>query len=330
MNTYPIPRWKVTVAGTDVTDRIRPRLIDLTLTEARKGEADELELKIHDHDGRVEMPKRGETIKVSIGFHDSGLIEKGTFKVDEVEHSGSPDIITIRARSADLTHQLRNRRERSWHDVTLGAILENIAGEHSLKPSIDKDLGTRRIDHLDQTNESDVNLLQRLAKRFDAVATVKNGALIFQPIGKGETAGGLKLPTAVIERASGDQHRYSLVDRDSEYSGVTASYHDKKTGKKKDVTAGEKGNAKKIRKTFATEQEAKENADAEQRRVKRAGANFSYTMAIGRPDLYPEMKITVKGFKKEIDSEKWIIARATHTITGSAGFTTQLELERDS
>ena len=182
---YPIPAWRVVLDGNDLTDRIAPRLIDLTLTECRGGEADQLDLRIHDHDGRMALPRRGVTLTVAIGWRDTGLVDKGTFRVDEVEHSGAPDIITIRARSADLTQKIRTRRERSWHDVTLGKVLRGLAGEHGLKAQIDAKLADIAIPHLDQTGESDVHLLQRLGKQYDAVATVKNGTLLFAPISRG-------------------------------------------------------------------------------------------------------------------------------------------------
>ena len=30
---YPIPAWRVTLDGTDLTERMRPRLLELTITE---------------------------------------------------------------------------------------------------------------------------------------------------------------------------------------------------------------------------------------------------------------------------------------------------------
>lgn len=116
---YPIPAWRVVLDGVDLTERLAPRLLDLSLTESRGDEADQVDLRVHDHDGRLALPRRGVTLQVAIGYEGSGLFDKGTFKVDDVEHSGSPDIITIRARSADLTGAVRRRRERSWHDTTL-------------------------------------------------------------------------------------------------------------------------------------------------------------------------------------------------------------------
>lgn len=323
---YPIPAWRVMLDGQDLTDRMAPRLLDLSLTESRGDEADEVSLRLHDHDGMLALPRRGVTLQVAIGWRDSGLFDKGTFKVDDVEHSGAPDIVSIRARSADLTGAVRSRRERSWHDTTLGDILTAIAGEHSLRPSIAADLASVRIPHLDQANESDINLLTRLGKRFDAVATVKAGALIFAPIGAGTTASGAPLPGVQITRASGDQHRYTVADRDS-YTGVRAYWGDRKAARRTGVLVGTSDNEKKLQATYSTADEARQHAEADFKRLERGTAQLSYRLALGRADIYPEQTVTVSGFKPEIDGTDWLVAKTTHTVDGSGGFVTSLELE---
>lgn len=323
---YPVPAWRVTLDGQDLTERIRPRLLELRLVECRGGEADQVDLVIHDHDGRMALPRREVELRVAIGWVDGGLVDKGTFRVDEVEYRGSPDVITVRARSADLTTLMRTRRERSWHATTLGAVIRNLAGEHGLTPRVADALAAIAVPHLDQANESDVHLLTRLAKRHDAVATVKAGHLLFMPIGSGVTAGGLALPNATITRRDGDRHAWSVTDRDS-YSGVRAYWHDKSGAKRKAVLAGESGNAKRLRTTYNSEQDARENAEAEWRRLQRGAARFTYQLALGRPELYPEQSVTVQGFKEGVDGTEWLIERVTHSITGSGGFTTELELE---
>jgi len=62
-------------------------------------------------------------------------------------------------------------------------------------------------------------------------------------------------------------------------------------------------------------------------RVKRSQATMSYALALGRAELFPEMPVTVVGFKPDIDETPWLVKQVTHTITGDAGFTSQLELE---
>ncbi|MGY4888927.1 UNVERIFIED_CONTAM: phage late control D family protein [Xanthomonas axonopodis] len=324
--SYPIPQWRVVLDGVDLTERIAPRLLDLTLTECRGGEADQLDLRIHDHDGKMALPKRGVQLAVALGWKATGLVDKGTFVVDEVEYSGAPDIITVRARSANLTADMRTRRERSWHNTTLGAVLNALAGEHGLTPHVTEALARTNLTHLDQANESDMNLLTRLGQRFDAVATVKARALLFAPIGAGTTASGKPLPTDTLTRRDGDQHRYAVADRDA-YTGVRAYWMDKGKARRQSVLVGTDENAKRLRESYADEATARQHAHAELERAKRGAAKFDYSLAIGRADLFPEQRITVHGFKPEIDAQSWLIAKATHTVSGSSGFTTALELE---
>ena len=60
------------VAGQDITARINPRLISLTLTEGREGAADSLELRLSDHDGHLAMPAKGATIFIGAPKHAKG------------------------------------------------------------------------------------------------------------------------------------------------------------------------------------------------------------------------------------------------------------------
>ena len=104
-------------------------------------------------------------------------MDKGTFEVDEVEHQGAPDRISIRARAAEMRREMRTRKEKSWHDTNIGAIVETIARQNNLTPRVDPGLAAIKVEHIDQTGESDLHFLTRLAKKHDAVATVKKGHL---------------------------------------------------------------------------------------------------------------------------------------------------------
>ncbi|MBA0289206.1 phage late control D family protein [Stenotrophomonas maltophilia] len=324
---YPIPVWQVVLDGMDITSRLAPRLLDLSLTESRGDEADQVDLRVHDHDGRLALPRRGVTLSLAFGWTDKGMINKGTFVVDEAEHSGPPDIITIRARSADLTRTIRTRRERSWHDTTLGAVLRALAGDHALKVAVDPALDRISLPHLDQANESDVNLLTRLGKRFDAIATIKAGTLIFKPIDGAMTDAGIELPVLRLTRAAGDSHRYSVADRDA-VTGVRAYWGDRGAARRKAVLVGTDDNEKKLQATYANDAEATQHARAELQRLQRGAATLSMRLALGRADVYPGVKLSISGFKPEIDGTDWLVVKATHSIAGSSGFTTSLELER--
>ncbi|EOM4439129.1 phage late control D family protein, partial [Escherichia coli] len=78
------------------------RLMSMTLTDNRGFEADQLDIELNDADGQVGLPVRGAVLTVYIGWKGFALVCKGKFTVDEVEHRGAPDVVTIRARSADF------------------------------------------------------------------------------------------------------------------------------------------------------------------------------------------------------------------------------------
>jgi phage protein D len=319
------PVFKVMVGGTDITRRVESHLGSMTLVACREDHADQLELEFEDTAGRIAMPRKGVSIEVSLGFDTEGMCLQGSYIVDEVEHRGAPDTITVRARSARMAGPLASRKERSWSDTTVGHIVSVIAGEHGLTPRVSSKLANEPIAQLDQT-ESDMALLRRVGKHFDAVATVKHGRLIFAPIGEAKTASGVDIPTLVIHRESGDRHHFQEIDR-SAYTGVQARWYDTGSARGHLALAGKHGHVKVLRGDFPTEAEAQRAAEAELARVKRGSATFTLDLAIGRPDIFPEMPVKLMGWPDAITSYQWIVAKGTHKLDGGGGYITSLELE---
>lgn len=236
-DVYKQPAYRIAVDGVDTTAAIQDRLISLSLTDNRGFEADQVDIVLDDSDGKLDLPPRGAVVRISIGWQDSGMVDKGSYTVDEISHSGTPDTLTIRARSADVCAGLSAQHERSWHYAMLRDIVQTIADENQLLPLISTQLAGQFVDHIDQSNESSANLLTRLARMFDAIATVKNGRLLFIPAGAGISASGKPLPGVVITRESGDSHHFSVADRDT-YTRVKASYYDTHLGAKGDEYFG--------------------------------------------------------------------------------------------
>lgn len=347
----PVPKYKVIIDGTDITNKIKPRLMNMTVTDNRGFEADQVELQLDDSDGLLTMPRRGATMRVWLGWKGTPLIDKGSFTVDELEHSGAPDTLTITGRSVDFRESLNVKKERSFHGKKLSEIIDTIAKNNSLSSVLSTTLKDEVIDHIDQTNESDAAFLVRLAKEFDTIPTVKDGRLLFVRAGLALTATGKAMPAVIIKRESGDHHRFSIADRDA-YTGVVAYWHDKKAAEKKNVklkrrkktttttdtttsTAvvkenelliGSDENVKHLRHTYANKKNAERAAKAEWLRLQRGVAEFTITLATGQPELITELPITVKGFKPQIDEGSWLSTKVLHNVNDN-GYTSQLELE---
>ncbi len=224
-----------------------------------------------------------------------------------------------------------------------------VAARHKLKMALGKDLSDKPVEHIDQTNESDGSFLMRLARQYGAIASVKNGNLLFIRQGQGKSATGKPLPVITITRKDGDSHRFTLADRGA-YTGVIASWlHTREPAKKESTTVKRKRRTKKQKKepeakqgdylvgtdenvlvlnrTYANRSNAERAAKMQWERLQRGVASFSLQLAEGRADLYTEMPVKVSGFKQPIDDAEWTITTLTHTVSPDNGFTTSLELE---
>jgi len=324
--------YELIVDGQSIGPTVNPRLVSLALTERRGSDADELEIVLDDRDGRLAIPPAGATITLKLGWLDltegatEQLIDKGSFKVDERAHAGTPDQLTIRAKSADLTRAFRTRRTQTWRDTTLGDVLGEVAARNGLQAHVAAEKASVAIAHLNQSRESDSALLARLGRMHDAVATVKATKLLFAAVGAGQTAGGGEIPGATLTRLDGDRHRWKAAEREN-YSGVTAEWQDRSTGTRRTVTAGEGGNAQRLGRTYASERTARRAAETQRARQERKGAEFSLELAAGRPDLYPERRVAVSGFKPEIDGTNWLISQVTHRLDAGGGLRSSVEME---
>lgn len=325
ITAYPRPVCRVVVNGQDITHAIEKRLVSIELTDNRGMEADQLDINLSDHDGLLVIPPRGATVRLWLGWSDTGLVDKGSFTVDETEHSGAPDTLSIRARSADLRGGLKIKRERSWSDSLLGTVIGAIAAAHGLAPVVSPLLAAIQLLHLDQANESDANLLTRLGQEHDAIAAVKAGRLLFLPAGKSTTASGSALPHVTLTRIDGDQHRFLQADRDS-YTGVKAYYYEINSAEKKEAIAGSGDNLKELRHSYTDQTSAVHAARAEWKRLQRGTATLTYTLAKGRPELTPDQTYSLIGIKAEIGAIIWLGGNLRHSFT-SDSFTTSLDLE---
>ncbi|MDA3440031.1 DNA primase [Acinetobacter bereziniae] len=327
LTNYPNVIFRITVNDIDISSHIASRLISLSIQDNRGMNVDSIDISLDDSDNMLEIPSVGAEMKVWLGWNDTGLIYKGSYLVTGGSHSGAPDVLNIAAESTDLAESFRQKRERSFHQKTLIEIFQTIAFDYGLKTIVHADIADRMVNHLDQ-NDSDANIMTRLADENDAIATVKNGTLLLLPIGEAQTASGLDLPAVQLVRSYGDQHNYGYGQNSNKVEAVKAFYHDKDKGEKQYIIVGySSDNPKEIRFVHRDKKTAELAAHAEFNRCKRSEQTLSYTLAKGRADLIPEQEFTFTGLKTQIDEIVWLGKTITHQLNESSGFTTQIELE---
>ena len=140
---------------------------------------------------------------------------------DEAGVSSTPATLTIRAKGADLGGDIKDQKSRSWDKMTIGDIVATIASDHGLTPKVAEQFVAIMIEHIDQTDESDIAFLDRLGRDHDALVSVKGGALLFMGKGQGRTVSGLPIPPRPVLEGDTTSWTLTLTTREA-YKSVTA------------------------------------------------------------------------------------------------------------
>jgi phage protein D len=325
------PAFKVVADGADITAQIADRLLQLRVTDNAGQQSDSLEIGLDDRDAQVPLPAAGSWLRVWIGYSEGGPAPAymGAFAVDECELSNGPRGMTIKATASNTAPRLvREQRTQSWHDTTLGQIVEEIAKRNGLQPVIKGDLAGTPIKHEDQTNESDQSFLTRLAEKYKAVIKPADGTLTMVPRGEGTAspapAASGEQASFKIQQAEVTNWRATIKSRGA-YGGVTARYLDRSDNKEKLVTAGEKDGALPVfeeKQLFRNKEEADAAAASRLQALRSGEVRISLTMP-GRPDFNAEGLVTLSGFRPEVDGT-WIVVTVTHDLS-SSGYSTSVE-----
>jgi len=327
-----VPAFRVVANSVDITARIKEQFKSLRLVDGTGTTADTVEIALADHDkaNPVALPPTGAELEIFLGY-DGTVQRMGLFVVDEIEVSGFPGEMIIRARAAPYEaskagkSQLQTQKTRSWpKGTTIGAMVKRIAGEHRLKPAVSAALASIALPHTDQAHESDMNLLSRLAKRYDAVAKPAGGALVFAKRGDAVSAGGMQLPHVTLTPLDGNDYRVTIASRDSPGTCV-AYYRDTRKAQRREVSIGDGEPVIRLRMSYADRVSAENAARSAQRKRARAQRTMFYSLP-GRPELAAEALVTMHGFRDGVDGD-WLITRAEHYV-GSNGYRCTIEAEQ--
>jgi len=313
------PEFQLTVEGQDITRVVSENLISLTVTDKAGGESDQLQIQLVDTG--FELPKRGRVLRLALGFNGQ-RVSKGAYTVDEITVSGPPSTLQITAKAAPMDSQkhkgkLQTQKTRSWDQISIGDLVASVAAEHGLVPRVNEQLAQKVIQHVDQANESDMNLLTRLARQYGAVSKPANGFWLFLKDGEGKTAGGAALPLVSLtpEQVSRWQARFNSRNK---VQRVVAQYHDAETGGKVEVATGHGEPEFRIAFTYPNRDEAEAAAKARAKSVQSGSDNLDVSMSC-TPELVAlaaEGHLQLDGFREGVDG-RWRVTQVVHALTGS-------------
>lgn len=327
------PDFALSAGGADVTDRIRPLLVELRVTESIDRTSDQVEITLADTAGDLAVPRSGRELKVSMGY-DGALAEMGTFAHTESQIDLAPRVVRIRGTAADFRADsaLKAPRTRSWDEVTLGGVVSQIAGEHGYQAAVSESLASEAIAHIDQTAESDLHLVRRLAAHYGASAKAAGNRLVLVKSGEPapESASGSDMPNVRIQAppASPDAlptitGRVTRTDK-SRYGAVRASYNDVEAAELAHVLAGAGMPVYELRNPRPDRAQALADAKAKLASLTRQTRSLTLTVP-GDPQLSAGGQVTTVGWGDGAD-DTWQITRVEHTLKDD-GYRTRVEAE---
>lgn len=313
-----VPFIEAEVNGKPVSSTFYARLVSATITDAAGQDADTCELKFDDANNDIEIPQKGAKLNIRFGFRDAGSWKMGVFEVEKSTINGgdSGEFITLSGRSADMRQDIKEPTSENFDDATIGSIVSELAGRHGFGSKVSDEFASLKITYVARVNQSASDFLTRLADRYGALFSIKDGKFLFLKRGI--------LDAITIQRKQCVSWNFTVEPR-PKFGTIEAGWFDRDTGKTsfENHLTGLEGPVKRMRAVFNNADEAKTAASAEGDRGARATGSGSINLA-GLPEIMADTPIICAGFRPEANG-LWRAKTVTHTYGDT--YTTSIELE---
>jgi phage protein D len=323
------PIVEVTVDGQPVAGAFYQRLVNLTVTDKEGVSSDTFSAELNDGPPDfLRLPRTGALVDIRLGYRETGVTSVGKFVVDKVSAKCLPYSLSISGKSADLrSGKLKENQERHWDKKKVKDIVSELAGEAGLSAAVDSEVGEHEYEWIAQQDESPIHFLERLARRHNALFTVKNGKLIFAKKGSGMSAGGSFTGSVIVtpDRIIRDTCQFEANDR-TKYKKVVAYYQDRDKAERVEVEVdadAEGDSVFRITEPFADAAEADKAAQAKAKDLERGKGSASVTV-VGDTSIIAGAPLLFQGVRPGLDGVPYIIDSVEHSFVGKGTFTTKI------
>ncbi|MDR1978312.1 MAG: hypothetical protein LBQ42_06230 [Synergistaceae bacterium] len=319
--------------GADISRDIAPYLVTFSYTDNASDKADDLSVTLEDRKGNWRdpwFPSKGAVIHATIITHDwhgpneTESLPCGTFEIDEVECSGPPTQVQIKAVSTLVSKGMRQEQKtKAWENAKLSVVADDVAKKNGLTlfwDSPNDPLFERR----DQVEMSDLGFLQKLCREYGIGIKVTDTQLVCYDE---ET---YEAKAAIAAISFGDKHiknyRFRTKTRGT-YKGARLQYHHPVKNENLEVYTA--GDAEGTGEDLVINQKADTLDDAEKIAQKKLhDANKKETTGsitlVGDMRFLGGSNVTVSGWGK-FDGG-YFIEKATHNVNKGSGYVTSIEL----
>ncbi|TXI98960.1 MAG: hypothetical protein E6Q32_09140 [Neisseriales bacterium] len=193
MTTKRARRSSITISidGQNVSADLAPYLKTVLFNDKTSAEVDDITVTLDDRDELFcdeWMPMTGDSLEVEIiceNWASEGEVQSlycGSMEIDIIEEKGPPNEISIKAVSSFNSSIRKTLNTKKWQKSTLQSICKEIASKHGLAfefiPYLEEDKKGIQIEAIDQTDQSDLAFIAKLADDNDYVLKLDPEKLI--------------------------------------------------------------------------------------------------------------------------------------------------------
>lgn len=312
---------------------LNERLLSWTHVDAAGIESDQLTLTIS-LEGLEGLPSLGGKIGLRVGYRESGLVDKGQFVITRLTPTLFPLRLTLVAMAAPFSAAdqtgFKQRRSVSHGPTTLGALFRELTSRHGFSPRVAPELSLIKIAHIDQSNETDMGFLTRLAWIHDAVAKPVNELYVLARRGQAKSLSGKVLPTIKLSVTTnnhpGDNAFISAILDETaraKYQGCKTTWWDAAAGKVREVESGI-APFKTLRQRYQSADDAKAAGEGETRRMMREALKVKIDCP-GHPGLSAEGIVLLDPTWPDFMRGRWSIDKVTTTSDRKDSYRCKIE-----
>ena len=314
--------------GAAVTTQLMGKHSEFTYTDPASGEADSLDIALNDRDRQwitAWLPTPGDTITAAINTYnweregDNRILRCGFFILDDFNFTGWPVTGTLSGVSVPVDSSFREtKRTKNWENITIQEIGKEIAKRAGISLVWDVTGEPFTIKNVEQSQQTDCDFYASLCKTYGLATKVYAQKIVVYDREEYKA----KDPVAKIteeEIGAWSWHK-SLAGT---YTGGEYTYTDPYTEAEIKVSVGTGARILKKSGKADSKADAERKIKAEVNSANHSATTLSVTIT-GRTDIVASMCITVVGLGRF--SGKYFVDKATSHLSGSGGYTMDLEL----
>lgn len=168
--------------GVDISGDLSPLTTSINYTDHWHGEADEIDVTVHDKDGRWKgswLPEHGDKMQLFLSDDGFKFVDCGVFELDEPEANGGRggDFMTMRGLAVPITKALRTQQTFAYENKKLEAVVKETISRAGL--SLEGKIDPLFFKRITQRRETDLEFLTRLAQDTGHYFSIRGTRAIF-------------------------------------------------------------------------------------------------------------------------------------------------------